>query len=95
VDADRLFTISKSGHFSANIDVAIIDSGIDLDHPDLNIFHSITSIIPENPSSSSSSDTLIKSGIDREKIGIDSENNTALDPPFSRICFHKFLKIET
>ena len=88
VDGELLATDSKISPLTADVDIAIIDSGIDLDHPDLNVYRSITSIVPQNNSSSSLNNTLINSNIDREKIGVDTrDNRTApvlLDPPFSR-----------
>jgi subtilisin family serine protease len=89
IDADPLFTNSRVGNLSADVDIAIIDSGIDLDHPDLNIYNKTTSIIPQDPSlpsSSSNSDSLINNEIDLEKIDLDLKENTTATfyPPFSK-----------
>jgi subtilisin len=42
VDGDLSSTKSGSGKGSVNVDIAIMDSGIDLNHPDLNIFRQVT-----------------------------------------------------
>ena len=87
IDADPLFTNPNAGQFSADVDIAIIDSGIDLGHPDLNIYKNTTSIIPQHPSLPlSSNETLINSGIELRKIGLDLEENpgAVFYPPFSK-----------
>ena len=72
---ENFTTDSKISPLTADVDIAIIDSGIDLDHPDLNVYRSITSIVPQNNSSSSLNNTLINSNIDREKIGVDTRDD--------------------
>ena len=89
IDADPLLTNSSVGNLSADVDIAIIDSGIDLDHPDLNIYKKTSSIIPQDSSPSSSSpnsDSLINNEIDLEKIDLDLKENTTATfyPPFSK-----------
>jgi subtilisin family serine protease len=77
--------INGSGIDSSNIDVdiAIIDSGIDLDHPDLNVFNNTTTIIPQILSSED--DTIRAKDINLQKIGLNVENNTtSFYPPFSQ-----------
>jgi hypothetical protein len=62
-------------------DIAIIDSGIDLDHPDLNVFKNVTSIIPQILSSEDN--TIRAKDIDLNKIGLNVKNNlTTFYPPF-------------
>ncbi|WP_172602102.1 S8 family peptidase [Candidatus Nitrosocosmicus franklandus] len=39
IDADQSYTKSGDGTGSVNVDIAILDTGIDLDHPDLNVYH--------------------------------------------------------
>ena len=39
IDADLSPARSGDGTGSTNVDIAIIDSGIDLDHSDLNVYH--------------------------------------------------------
>ncbi|QLH08595.1 peptidase S8 [Candidatus Nitrosotenuis sp. DW1] len=42
IDADLSSTISGDAQNSVNVDIAIIDTGIDLKHPDLNIYKQIS-----------------------------------------------------
>ena len=89
IDADPLFMNSRIGNLSADVDIAIIDSGIDLDHPDLNVYKKTTSIISQDSTSlstSSNSDTLINNEIDLKKIDLDLKENTTTTfyPPFSQ-----------
>ena len=42
VDADLSSTKSGDGSGSVNVDIAILDTGIDLNHPDLNIYSQVT-----------------------------------------------------
>jgi subtilisin len=37
VDGERSSTVSGNGSGSVNVDIAIIDTGIDTSHPDLNV----------------------------------------------------------
>ena len=68
---------------SIDADIAIIDSGIDLDHPDLNVFKNVTSIIPQIIDSEDN--TIRAKDIDLNKIGLNVENNlTTFYPPFSQ-----------
>ncbi len=87
VGGEFLSNDSKISSAIADIDIAIIDSGIDLDHPDLNIYRNVSLIIPQNDSPSVLYNNLINSNIDREKIEISTrvEGSAAapLYPPFS------------
>jgi subtilisin len=69
-----------------NSDIAIIDSGIDLDHPDLNVYQNTTAIIPQNITSGHN--LLAANNIDLEKIGLNilntEKNRTTFYPPFSQ-----------
>lgn len=49
VDGDQSSTISGDGQRVVNADIAIIDSGIDLDHSDLNVYRNINFLSPSNP----------------------------------------------
>ncbi|MGA9845692.1 MAG: S8 family serine peptidase [Nitrososphaeraceae archaeon] len=77
---------SKIGSTGVNSDIAIIDSGVDLSHPDLNVFRNTSAIIPQNVTSIHN--TLAASNIDLEKIGLNTlnlgKNRTAFYPPFSQ-----------
>jgi Tfp pilus assembly protein PilF len=77
---------SSIEHVGIDADIALIDSGIDLDHPDLNVFKNITSIIPQITTSQEEQDnTLRATDIDLNKIGLNVENNlTTFYPPFSQ-----------
>jgi len=93
IDADKLYPIHKMASFSANVDIAIIDSGIDLDNPDLNVYSNISMVIPQlsepNLSQSLSGDgySIVNKNIDFNKLGLGTnatEGNTSLlQPPFT------------
>ncbi len=88
IDANGIYSIPKIESFRANIDIAIIDSGIDLDNPDLNVYSNISTIIPQALSpSSADKDSIINNDIDLSKIGLNifvpGANLTAFQPPFS------------
>ena len=78
--------ILKVGSTGVNADIAIIDSGVDLDHPDLNVFRNTSAIIPQNVTSIHN--TLVANNINLEKIGLNTlnleKNRTAFYPPFSQ-----------
>ena len=86
IDAILTPSDSKVGSQMVNSDIAIIDSGIDLSHPDLNVYRNISTIIPQN--STSNHNTLAASNINLEKIGLNTlnseKNRTDFYPPFSR-----------
>ena len=77
---------SSIEHVGIDADIAIIDSGIDLDHPDLNVFKNVTSIIPQITTSQEEQDNALRAkDIDLNKIGLNVENNlTTFYPPFSQ-----------
>ena len=59
---------------SVDADIAIIDSGIDLDHPDLNVYRNTTAIIPQG--TSQYDQELCDKDIDIQEIGLNTyENN--------------------
>ena len=47
IDANGMYSIPKIESFKANIDIAVIDSGIDLDNPNLNVYSNISTIITQ------------------------------------------------
>lgn len=74
---------SDIAQVSIDANIAIIDSGIDLDHPDLNVFKNVTSIISQIITSEDN--TIRAKDIDLNKIGLNVENNlTTFYPPFSQ-----------
>ena len=84
IGIENVSTNSDIEHSSIDADIAIIDSGIDLDHPDLNVFKSVTSIIPQILSSKDN--TLRAKDINLNKIGLNVENNLAtFYPPFFQV----------
>ena len=42
IDADLSSTVSGDGQYSVNVDIAIIDTGINLSHPDLNVYKQVS-----------------------------------------------------
>ena len=60
IDANGLYSILKIGSFSADVDIAIIDSGIDLDNPDLNVYSNTSMIIPQEITTSSGGMMVIR-----------------------------------
>lgn len=88
IDASGMYSIPKIESFKANIDIAIIDSGIDLDNPDLNVYSNISTIIPQviRPLASDE-DSIINNEINLDKIGLNifvpGGNLSAFYPPFT------------
>jgi subtilisin len=88
IDANGLYSVTKIGSFSADVDIAIIDSGIDLDNPDLNVYSNISMMIPQvsQPNVDDSS-SIVNNNIDLNSLGLDNSavggNTTSFDPPFT------------
>jgi len=83
VGLDKVINGSGINSSSIDVDIAIIDSGVDLDHPDLNVFNNTTSIIPQIMSGED--DTIRAKDINLQKLGLNVENNTtSFYPPFSQ-----------
>jgi subtilisin family serine protease len=88
IDADGLYDIPKIGSFSADVDIAIIDSGIDLDNPDLNVYSNVSMMIPQTsyPNVVDSS-SIVNNNANLHKLGLDissvSGNTTSSDRPFT------------
>jgi len=88
IDAGELYSIPKIGSFSADVDIAIIDSGIDLDNPDLNVYSNVSMLIPQTsyPNEVDSS-SIVNHNVDLHKLELDistvSGNTTYLEPPFT------------
>jgi len=89
IDAGGLYAVPKMGMLSADVDIAIIDSGIDLNNPDLNVYSNISMIIPQttHPNAGDSS-SIVNNDVDIHKLGLDNSSvsgNTpaSFGPPFS------------
>ena len=93
IDADKLYAIHKMASFSANADIAIIDSGIDLDNRDLNVYSNISMVIPQlsEPHLSQPLDgegySIVNKNIDFAKLDLATNstagNTSLLQPPFT------------
>jgi subtilisin family serine protease len=88
IDADGLYSVTKIGSFSADVDIAIIDSGIDLDNPDLNVYSNISMMIPQvSQANVDDSSSIVNNNIDLNKLGLDNSavggNTTSFYPPFT------------
>jgi len=88
IDANGLYSIPKIGSFSADVDIAIIDSGIDLDNPDLNVYSNTSMIIPqESQPGTDDSYSIVNNNVDLDRLGLDNSavggNTTSFDPPFT------------
>jgi subtilisin len=88
IDANGIYSIPKIESFRANIDIAIIDSGIDLDNPDLNVYSNVSAIVPQvlRPSAGDE-DSIVNNDINLDNIGLNifapGSNHTAFYPPFT------------
>ena len=89
IDANGLYSILKIGSFSADVDIAIIDSGIDLDNPDLNVYSNTSMIIPQGSQHPAADDgnSIVNNNVHLDKLGLDVSavggNTTTFDPPFT------------
>jgi subtilisin len=88
IDANELYSIPKIGSFTADVDIAIIDSGIDLDNPELNVNSSFSLIIPQLLNADEADiNPIINNNIDLDKLGLNifalGGNTTSFYPPFT------------
>jgi subtilisin len=88
IDANELYSIPKIGSFTADVDIAIIDSGIDLDNPELNVNSSFSMIVPQISNANQDDvDSIINNNIDLDKLGLNTNatggNTTSFYPPFT------------
>jgi subtilisin len=88
IDANELYSIPKIGSFTADVDIAIIDSGIDLDNPELNVNSSFSMIVPQISNADPADiDSIINNDIDLDKLGLNvfaaGGNMTSFYPPFT------------
>ena len=82
IDAAPLHNVQGYSSRDVDSDIAIIDSGVDLDHPDLNVYRNTTVIIPGGESSKNQE--FADKYIDRQKIALNTyDNELAPYPPFS------------
>ena len=88
IDANELYSIPKIGSFTPDVDIAIIDSGIDLDHPELNVNSSFSMTVPQISNADQADvDSIINNDIDLDKLGLNTfsagGNTSSFYPPFS------------
>lgn len=88
IDANELYSIPKIGSFTADVDIAIIDSGIDLDNPELNVNSSFSLIVPQLLKADEADiNSIINNNIDLDKLGLNifasGGNTTSFYPPFT------------
>ena len=88
IDANELYAIPKIGSFTTDVDIAIIDSGIDLDNPELNVNSSFSMIVPQIQNAHEADlESIINNNIDLDKLGLNKfavgGNSTSFYPPFS------------
>jgi subtilisin family serine protease len=88
VDANELYSIPKIGSFTADVDIAIIDSGIDLDNPELNVNSSFSMIVPQIQNAEQGDvDSIINNNIDLDNLGLNTNaaggNTSSFYPPFA------------
>jgi subtilisin family serine protease len=88
IDANGLYSIPNIGSFSADVDIAIIDSGIDLDNPDLNVYSNTSMMIPqESEPNVDDSYSIVNNNVNLDRLGLDNSavggNTTSFDPPFT------------
>jgi subtilisin len=88
IDANELYSIPKIGSFTADVDIAIIDSGIDLDNPELNVNSSFSMRVPQiHNARETDLESIINNNIDLDKLGLNifavGGNTTSFYPPFT------------
>ena len=88
IDANELYAIPKIGSFTADVDIAIIDSGIDLDNPELNVNSSFSMIVPQIQNAHEADlESIINNNIDLDKLGLNifavGGNSNSFYPPFT------------
>lgn len=62
IDTDLSSTLAGDGTGSVNSDIAIVDSGIDLDHPDLNVAGGVNCLEPGSPGNNGTYDDVFGHG---------------------------------
>ena len=87
IRANSLFNNSEIKSFTADVDIAIIDTGIDLHHPNLNVYRNVTTIVSQNAvKNTNEKNKIFSNNINLNKIGLNATNNatTIFYPPFSK-----------
>ena len=88
IDGTELYSIPKIGSFTADVDIAIIDSGIDLDNPELNVKSSFSMIVPQIQNARESDvNSIINNNVNLDKLGLNifsaGGNTSSFYPPFT------------
>jgi subtilisin family serine protease len=88
IDANELYSIPEIGSYTADVDIAIIDSGIDLDNPELNVNSSFSMIVPQiQNAEQADADSIINNDIDLDNLGLNANaaggNTSSFYPPFT------------
>ena len=88
IDGTELSSIPKTGSFTADVDIAIIDSGIDLHNPELNIKSNFSMIVPQIQNARESDvHSIINNNVNLDKLGLNifsaGGNTSSFYPPFT------------
>ena len=88
IDGTELYSIPKTGSFTADVDIAIIDSGVDLDNPELNLKSSFSTIVPQIQNARESDvNSIVNNNVNLDKLGLNiftaGGNTSSFYPPFT------------
>jgi len=88
IDGTELYSIPKMGSFTADVDIAIIDSGVDLDNVELNLKSSFSTIVPQIQNARESDvNSIINNNVNLDKLGLNiftaGGNTSSFYPPFT------------
>jgi subtilisin len=88
IDGNELYSIPKTGSFTADVDIAIIDSGIDLHNPELNVNSSSSMMVPQIQNAKEGDvNSIINNNVDLDKLGLNifaaGGNTSSFYPPFT------------
>ena len=88
IDGTELSSNPKTGSFTADVDIAIIDSGIDLHNSELNIKSNFSMIVPQIQNARESDvNSIINNNVNLDKLGLNifsaGGNTSSFYPPFT------------